>query len=88
MIKTPCTLGENEASMLIFGIGTLKALRSPNRSVASNFSGELAGEDSGDLPGDTSSADAFATNKQGRHVGKIKVYLSKSLAASRAKSSS
>jgi hypothetical protein len=25
MIKIPCTLGENEASILIFGIGILKA---------------------------------------------------------------
>ena len=59
MIKTPCTLGENEASMLIFGIGTLKALRFPIGQSQADFSGELAGEDSGDLPGDTSSADAF-----------------------------
>jgi hypothetical protein len=50
--------------MLIFGSGTLKALRLPNRQSQADFSGELAAEDSENPPGDTSSADAFATNKQ------------------------
>jgi hypothetical protein len=50
--------------MLIFGIGTLKALRFPNRSVASDFSGELAGEDSEILQAILRQPTFFATNKQ------------------------